>query len=189
MDLLTIPRAAVGGGLKVARLPLDVALKLAGRGKDAEVVVDRADAAARDLAGAALGDEQLRRDASRRRTAADTREEAHDMHAEAEERSRAAERQREQAARRAADKRGAAERARKSSTRAAASAAERRKAATQRAAQATEDALDTKAKGDRLKQLDRATEALEQRDVALTASDEAARLREAAERAKATRKG
>lgn len=188
MDLLSIPRAAVGAGLKVARLPLDVALKLAGRGKDAELVVDRADAAARDLAGAALGDEQLRRDATRRRTAADTREEAYDLHAEAAERSRAAARQREQAERRAAEKRDAAEDARNARTRAAANTAERRKAANERAAQATEDALDTKAKRDRLEQLDRATDALEQRDAALTASDEAARLRDEAERAKAARK-
>ena len=33
MGLRSIPRTAVGGDLKVARMPVDLALKLAGRGE------------------------------------------------------------------------------------------------------------------------------------------------------------
>ena len=69
MGLKDIPRTVVGGYLKVARAPIDATLKLAGHGKRGEAVVDRADAAARDLAGTALGDEELRREAARSTTA------------------------------------------------------------------------------------------------------------------------
>ena len=86
MALKNIPRTVVGGSIKVARVPVDAALKLAGRGKEGEVVVDRAEAAARDVAGTALGDEELRRDAAQRREAADTREEAIELREAAEER-------------------------------------------------------------------------------------------------------
>ena len=96
MALKNIPRTVVGGYLKVARAPVDAALKLAGRGKQGEVVVDRAEAAARDVAGTALGDEELRRDAARRRTAADTREEAIELREQAEEREGAAQQRADQ---------------------------------------------------------------------------------------------
>ena len=57
MNLRRIPRAAVGGYMKVLRAPVDTALKLAGRrGENAKLVVDQADAAARGAAGAVLGD-------------------------------------------------------------------------------------------------------------------------------------
>src|SRR5918998_2473375 len=106
MGLRSMSRTAVGGYIKAVRIPVDAALKLAGRGSSAEPAVDRAEAAARDVAGAALGDDELRRDASRRRTAADDRERAQEL------RDTAAE-QRVQAAKRAGAKKTAAERKRK----------------------------------------------------------------------------
>src|SRR5918994_1180636 len=103
MDVRSISRKAVGGCLKVARMPVDAALKLAGRGKQAEPAVDRAEAAARDVAGAAIGDDELRRDADLRRTAADRREQAQDLRD-------AAATQRKDATKRATAKRSTAER-------------------------------------------------------------------------------
>src|SRR3712207_7187559 len=84
MNLRTIPRAAVGGYLKLLRLPVDTTLKALGRNGSGEVAVDRADAALRDIAGTALGDQELKQDAKRRRTAADAREEAAELRAEAQ---------------------------------------------------------------------------------------------------------
>src|ERR687893_2296542 len=89
MGLRSIPRKAIGGYIKAARIPVDPALKLAGRGRDSEPAVDRAEAAARDVAGAALGDDELRRDASRRRTAADDREQATELRQAAAKRASA----------------------------------------------------------------------------------------------------
>src|SRR5512133_1044287 len=86
MSLRSLPRAAVGTSLKLARLPLDAALKVTGVGTRGEAAVDRAEAAAADVAGVALGDDELRRDARRRRTAADEREQAQDLREAADRR-------------------------------------------------------------------------------------------------------
>ena len=188
MDLRSIPRTVVGGYLKVARMPLDAALKLAGRGRASAPAVDRAEAAARDVAGAALGDEELRRDAKLRRTAADEREQAAALRTAAEEREQAAARRREQAAARARAKSERAEHAREQARAAAAETAKARKAATRRRAAASAKAADTRAKRERLAQIETETAALDKREGALNADDEAKRLRAAAERAKAERK-
>jgi hypothetical protein len=88
MDRLSLPRHAVAGYIKLARLPLDTTVKLAGRGERGKLVVDRAGAAARDVAGATLGDDELRRDAQLRRAATDERERAHDLRDAGEQRER-----------------------------------------------------------------------------------------------------
>jgi colicin import membrane protein len=199
MNLLSLPRQAVEGYIKLARLPLDTALKLAGRGERGELTVDRAEAAARDVAGAALGDEELRRDAQLRRAASDERERAHDLRDAAEhreraadqryaERKQAAEARRRQASQRAVSKRRTADDRDEADRSTAHRTARARKAATERASASKQDAIDSCAKRERLSALDRAAETLERRDAALTAQDEAQRLADAAARAKTTRK-
>lgn len=187
-----IPRTVVGGSLKAARLPLDLGLKLAGRGQRGEAAADRAEAAARDVAGTALGDEQLRRDARLRRTAADKREEAVDIRdagqSAAQQRKRAAGRRRATAGKRAAAKRQAASTTRsRAQAKAASTAADRHQAATA-VAEAKEEQLETRAKEERLEALEHEAAALEQREEALTAADEATRLGDAAASAKEARK-
>ncbi len=62
MNLRSIPRAAVGGSIKVARLPLDLTAAVLRRGtgrSGAEITVDRAEAAARGAAGTVLGELRL----------------------------------------------------------------------------------------------------------------------------------
>src|SRR5687767_14182676 len=98
MGLRSMSRTAVGGYIKAIRIPVDAALKLAGRGSRAEPAVQRADAAARDVAGAALGDDALRRDAKLRRTAADERERAAELRDAVGAREDTAAKQRKQAA-------------------------------------------------------------------------------------------
>ena len=84
MSLTDLPRAAFGTYLKVLRTPVDVALKATGRGDGAKVAVDRTEAAVREVAGSAVGDQKLKRDAKQRRAAADAREEAIELRAEAQ---------------------------------------------------------------------------------------------------------
>src|SRR5687767_6029357 len=128
MGLRSMSRTALGGYIKAVRIPVDAVLKVAGRGGRTEPAVDRADAAARDVAGAALGDDELRRDAKLRRTAADEREQATDLRDAADAREETATKQRKQAAKRASAKRSTAERKRQSTRSTAASTAQKRKA-------------------------------------------------------------
>ena len=125
MTLRTIPRMAVGGSLKLARLPIDGVMRVAGGSSAvayAKLALDRTEARIRALAGKALGDEVLQDDARRRGEAADQRERAVQLRAEAELRSeradervaaeeRAAERHRAQAAETAKQKRQQAQEA------------------------------------------------------------------------------
>lgn len=199
MDLLSLPRHAVAGYIKLARLPLDTTVKLAGRGERGKLVVDRAGAAARDVAGATLGDDELRRDAQLRRAATDERERAHDLRDAAEQRERDADERyaerkqtaagrRRQASQRAGPKRRTAEQRHDANRSQVRKTARARKAATDRATASKQDAIDARAKRQRLSTLDRTAEALERRDAAVTAQDEAKRLGNAAARAKAKRK-
>src|SRR3954463_490592 len=83
MNLRSIPRAAVGGSIKAVSWPVRRALSL--RGDDASLTVDRAEAAAREVAGTALADDELKAEARPRRGAADKREQAQDLRAQAQE--------------------------------------------------------------------------------------------------------
>ena len=83
MNLRAIPRAAVGGYIKALRWPVD---RVIGRNP----AVDRAEAEARDVAGQVMLDDELREDASRRRTAADERSRAQRLREAAEQQTREA---------------------------------------------------------------------------------------------------
>ena len=175
MGLRDIPRAAVGGYIKVVRWPVDRTVSLIG-GKR---TVDRADAAARGAAGAALGDEQLKNDARRRSLAADERERADTLRAAAqtqqeiadeqlaESKDAAAERRRGAAQTTAATK-AKAEQDRAAKARRAKQAEQRRKRATEKATAAREERIEGKAKRDRL-------DALAVEEQALDAKEEARR--------------
>jgi hypothetical protein len=123
MNLRTIPMAAVGGYIKAVRWPIDRVLGRSGRSAP-ERVVDRADATAREVAGTALGDDELKRDAARRSATVDERERAEKLRGAAEapteaatarldERRTQAAQRRKQAARTAERKREQAEKERK----------------------------------------------------------------------------
>jgi hypothetical protein len=75
----SFPGAVVDGALTLARMPADVLLTFADGGRAGAAVgamVNAADAAARALAGVVTGDEQLKRDASRRREVVEDRHRA-----------------------------------------------------------------------------------------------------------------
>src|SRR3954452_3436222 len=167
MNLRTIPRAAVGGYIKAVRWPLDRAATMLGRDT---LGLDRAEAAAREAAGAVLGDDQILRDAGRRRTAVTQREHAEELRTQAEQRKEQAQRQ---------------TKARKQS----AAAAERRGvSAARKTAAKQEEAIDDRAKRERLATLEKKSEALDKQEDALPAADEAQRLQDAAAKTKARRK-
>src|SRR3954451_19198970 len=106
MNLRSVPRAAVGGYIKVLRWPVERALSLRDGDGNGDLTVDRAEAAAREVAGTALGDEELKADARARRSAADQREQAADLREQAE-RTRAQGQQRAATRKQAANKRAA----------------------------------------------------------------------------------
>src|SRR4051794_3581311 len=89
--LRQISRGAVGGYLKAARMPLDAAVRVTrggnGRTSSATLAIDRVEAAARYLAGRALGDAELREDARRRSAAARERERALNLRGAADARA------------------------------------------------------------------------------------------------------
>lgn len=204
MSMRTIPRSAVGGAVKLARLPLDLAVSLlpgngAGPRPAASIAVDRWEATLRRVAGYALRDDELREDAARRRVAADERARALRLRVAAERRSaeaderladrfEQAEEHRSVAQERAERQRQAAEQQRAAKARAAAQAESRRKAATRRARANVEQAIEEQADEARLERLRAKAQALEEREVALTAEDEAQRLQEAATAKKAARR-
>jgi hypothetical protein len=75
MGVTSISRLLLDRSLRTARLPLDTAMRIAGRDRVGVVGaaaerLDRMDAAIRDLAGSTLGDHRLRDEAERRRRAA-----------------------------------------------------------------------------------------------------------------------
>jgi hypothetical protein len=172
MNLRSIPRTAVGGYIKVLRWPLDRAL-----GGNGKLAADRAEAAARDVAGTALGDDVLQADASARRAAADRRERAQTLEAAASRKSTEA-----------SERKRRADRERRERKQAAARAEQQRKQAADKAAGRAEAAIDEQAKRERLEQLDREAAAQADREDALTARDEARRLAEATAAVKAERK-
>ena len=86
MNLRTLPRAAVGGYIKLLRWPVD---RVLGRNQS----VDRAEAAARAAAGAVMGDGEMQQDAGRRHVAAKERERAEALREEASRRAEQADRE------------------------------------------------------------------------------------------------
>jgi hypothetical protein len=202
MTLRTISRMALGSSLKLARLPVDGVLRVAGGSGAAagvKLILDRAEARVRAFAGKALGDEALREDARRRGEAADERERAMRLRGRAELRSeradeqvaakeRAAERRRGQAAETAKRKRQLAQERRESSKRQAAQATSRRRNAAERSAAQSEKVIEERAKLGHLEHLDAKADALEEKEAALRTADEARRLHAAAANAKAERK-
>ncbi len=204
MSIRAIPRGAVDGAVKLARLPLDVAIALLpgngdGPGPAAKITVDRWDATLREIAGYALRDDVLREEATRRRVAADERARALRLRNAAQARSDAAddtladrveqaEERRAAGEQRAERERAEAERRRAAKSRAAAQAETKRKAANRRARAKVEEVIEEQADEARLEQLETEAKALEEREAALVAKDEARRLRDAAAARKAARK-
>jgi hypothetical protein len=198
-----IPTAVLDGYLKLIRLPLDGTVRLLtrdrGRAAGMTLALDRWDATVRRLAGTALGSDELRQDAARRRAAAGEREQALELRTEATRRSRQADerlvgtigqadRRRQASARRAQQKRRLAEEQRTEKSRRLSAAESRRKTATRNAAAKTQEAVEERGKKTRLEQLDREATVLAEQERALNARDEASRLRTAAGAAKAARK-
>jgi colicin import membrane protein len=204
MNLRVIPRTALEGYIRLMRLPLDTAIALlpgngTGPSVSASLAADRAEAAARAIAGVLLGDPVLREDAGRRRAAADERARALRLRTEAERKTeeadaRLGDRQeravedRRQAKQRATAKRRRAEHSREETTKRAARSATKRRATNRRQSARSAEAAEERARKKRLEALDTEADALRERDEALTAADEARRLGEAAAKAKAERK-
>lgn len=204
MNPRLIPRTAVRGYLRLARLPLDTAIRLlpgngSGPGSAAELALDRADASIRAIVATILADPVLRDDAQRRRVAAEERQRALRLRAEAErkseeadarlsERQQRATRRRHQADERAQERRQRADKGRKERARSAAKTENRRRQSSRKATARAQEALDERARKTRLDTLDSQAEALREKDEALAARDEARRLGDAAARNKAARK-
>jgi hypothetical protein len=202
MSIRAIPRTAIGGSIKVARLPLDLAVSLmpdAGARPGAGIALDRIEAHVRDLAGAALGDEVLREDAARRRIAADERERALRLRTAAQRRTDEAEEhlagtrevveeRREQAAKRARRQRAEADRQREQRTQNASRVERTRRAASESVRATVDESIDEQATEARLEQLEREAAALDEQASALGAEAEARRLQDEATRRKQARK-
>jgi dTMP kinase len=200
----TLPRAAVDSTLKLVRLPIDSAIRLlpgngTGARPTATLVVDRADAAIRAVLASVLGDPILRESAQRQRAAAQKREQAlrlretanrktEEADARLQQQHEEAERRRQQAKQRAKAQREQTARKRQEKERDAAQAERKRLAANDRAAAQTAEAANRHAAKERLKTLDVKADALDEKERAQTANDEAIRLRKAASRTKAERK-
>jgi hypothetical protein len=202
MMLRNLSRVAIRSSLRLVRLPIDGLLAVGGdRGRVTalKLLLDRADARTRELAGFALGDPDLQHDAELRREASDERERALNLRAEAEfrsqradqlanERKQTAARRRKQAASTTKRKRRQALERRQSIKAAATQrASQRRKVAKSSAAQ-TERVIEERAKHSRLEQLDSKQESVQEKEAALAAADEARRLGKAAAAAKEVRK-
>jgi hypothetical protein len=205
MDVRNVGRTALDTWLRISRAPFDAASRLLPNGTEgprtpAILVLDRVDATIRDTVGTLLRDDQLREDAGRRRIAADERERALELRIEAEAKKREAdarlaqrhesvERQRADAEQRAEQQKRQAEREKTEREQRAKQAAAKQARAVEKAEQQKLAAAETKAKKRRLRVLDTEAGALDTEVEALTATDEAQRLRKAASAAKAARKG
>jgi hypothetical protein len=204
MTVRDITRTAVVGYLKVVRLPLERAISLlpgngTGAKPSAELALDRTDAAARAIMAGVLRDSVLREDATRRRIAADKREQALRLHAEAQRTANTADsrlreqqeqtmRQRQQAGRRAEARREDADRKRRTKISRAAEARNKRLENSHKAEARAENAVDGRTASERLEALDAKADALRERERALAVRNAAEDLGDAASRAKANRK-
>jgi len=204
MDVRTVGRTTVDAWLRVARLPIDTASRLLPNGDrgprtPALLVVDRIDATIRDTIGSLLGDEELRADATRRRAAADERQNAIKLRVEAEQKKREADarlarqqdsvdQRRTEAERTAQENKQQADRERAEREQRAKRTAAKQEEAVNKVEQQKVSTADKQAKKKRLQVLDSQADALDTQTDALASSDEAQRLRKATSAAKASRK-
>ncbi|MDQ3723011.1 MAG: hypothetical protein M3376_08080 [Actinomycetota bacterium] len=206
MSMRDIPRGAVGGAVKLTRLPLDFVVSMLpgngdGRGPQpaAAIAVDRLEATLRDAAGIALFDNELRADAMRRRLAADERAREVRLRGESERHSseadehfsarvEGAEDRRTAAEQRAEHEREAAEQRKQQRTENAARREQTRKVANRKVRAKVDEKIDEKSDEARLEQLEAESKALEERERALTAQAETQRLQDEATKKKAARK-
>jgi colicin import membrane protein len=204
--LRTMSRLTVGGYVKLLMLPADAVVRLAeganggtGGAVSARLALDRVEAALRGAAGTVLNDRVLREDARRRAEAADERQRALKLRRAADRRSEEAderlsarrdqaERVREVAEQDAERKRAQARRERDAKKARAAKTAQRRKRAARQSAERAKQAGAKQAQRERLEALDTKSDALQEKETAISASDESRRLKAAAARAKAARK-
>jgi len=195
--ITTVPRLVLGTTLKVARLPLDTASKLTGRNRS--LTADAAEAAVKDAAASLTGDDQLKAEARAQRVATDERRKSEtlgDAAAEATAKAEAdhtkrqtkVERERKAAEKRAAERKRKAEEKRKKEKSSAAKTERGRKDAAAEAEAAEKERIADTERRERLEQLKREEGAREEKETALTAADEAQRLKDAAAAAKAQRK-
>jgi hypothetical protein len=200
--LRNLSRITIDSYLRLIRLPVDGFLAIGGDTGSvtaAKLLVDRADARTRQLAGVVLGDPDLQRDAELRREAAEEKARALNLRAEAELRSqradqlankqkRTAARQRKKAASVTKQRREEAQKRRQSTKAAAARRASQRRNHAKSSAAETEKLIEERAKHSRLEQLTTKTEAVQAKEAALVAADETRRVGRAAGAAKAKRK-
>jgi hypothetical protein len=204
MEVRDVRRAAIDRWLRVARLPFDTVAHFLpadhGPRNAAMLAIDRADATVRAAVGGILHDDDLRDDAFRRRAAADERERALELRREAEEKQRisdadlaqeleGAARLREDADREAQERRRRVDEERAEQQRRAREATVAQERAVEQARAEQLAVADKQAKRERLEVLDEQANVLDREVDALTATDEAQRLRDAASAAKAARKG
>jgi hypothetical protein len=203
MTVRTIPSLALGGWLTLVRFPIDAVLRVgssSGSASSVKLTLDRAEAAVRGLAGAVLADDSLKIDARRRSEAADERERALRLRVAAKrvsdradarvaDQQTEADRRRRSAAKSADRRRGQANERRESAKKKAAATTRGRREFAKRSAVRSEQEIEERAKQARVQQLDTKLDALETRQKAQVAADEARRLRAAASKAKAGRKG
>jgi hypothetical protein len=204
MNARTISRGAVDGWLRLARFPLDSAIGLlpgngTGARPAARLTLDRIDASARTVAGMILGDQLLRGEAQRRRAAAHEAERALRLRGEAqhkteqadsrlEQRHEQLERQRAQAKQRAAAQSKQAKSTRAEKTHRVRAAEYKHLVASRQTAARASESVNGRVREARLQALESEGGALREKEQALTANDEARRLRKAASRTKAKRK-
>ena len=204
MNARNIPRTAVENSLRLVRMPLDAAIGwLPGNGTGARptarLALDRTDATLRAVAGTLLSDSVLREDARQRRAALKQREHAQELRGEANKKTDQADarlqerhdqvaRARTQAEQRAKSQREDADREREAKTRHAGQTERKHLAANNTGAARADEVVRQRATKARLETLDTKADALRQKQQALTAKDEARRLRQAASRTKAERK-
>lgn len=205
MNVREIPRITVETYLRLVRAPIDAVIdRLPGNGTGAaptaRLAVDRADASVRTVLASVLGDSLLREDAEQRAAATQNREQAMRLREEAKRKSEEAderlqareaqaERQRQRANKQARSQHEQAEQQRQEKAELAAKTERKRLDASRTAAARNQHAIEKRATKERLQTLDAKTDSLREKEEALIATDEARRLREAAARTKAQRKG
>ena len=204
MEVRSVGRVAVDRWLRMARMPLGAFAHLLpsdnGQRDAALLTIDRADASVRAAFGGLLHDDALRQEASRRRAAADERFRALELRRQADETKRAADaqlesdleasgRQREQAEREGQQRRQHVAQEHTDRQRQVQHLAQAEIAAVEHTEEQRLAATDKRAKRERLRALEEQAAALDREADALTVSDEAQRLRNAASAAKAARKG